>query len=139
MKNSVNIFFALKSCSASQHCMFHNFFTQSFAIFHVLFRPFFHEFFAHCHVFFHWFSRAFFRTSDFAHFSYHVFQRCAAKRLFIACSLRTAYNCPRDRSYPYLSIMPPFLTQHSHKTRIPKAAVWKNKIQISLCRQSAIF
>ena len=91
MKKCLNIFFALKSCSASQHCIFHKVSSQSFTI---RFVPTIFPRFSHiCHGFFHCFSRAFFRTSDFAHFSYHVFQRCAVKRFFIVCSLCTAYNC----------------------------------------------
>ena len=76
------IFLALKTGSACgpstafvtiSHTIFHN-------VFHVLSMHFFTIFFRTFFAFSFTVSLAFFfRTSDFAHFAYHIFQRCAAK------------------------------------------------------------
>ena len=95
VKNSVRTFFALKSGSACgpSTAFFSQKFSHNFSQCFSRLVPdhFFTIFFSHIfRIFFHCFSRTFFRTSDFAHFSYHIFQRCAAKRFFIVCSLCTA-------------------------------------------------
>ena len=117
VKNSVSIFSRSKVVLPPSTACFTNFsrnLSQCFTFCSDDFSTIFHSLSRFLSLFF---SRIFSHV-QLCPFSYHVFQRCAAKRLFIVCSLRTAYNCPRDRSYPYLSIMPaildPTLTQNQN-------------------------
>ena len=93
--------FALKSCSACglSTAIFHEIFAQFFTVFfHVLFRPFFTIcFFAHFSHFLSLFSsHIFFRTSDSAHFSYHIFQRCAAEKVLYNVQPLHCITVPRQ-------------------------------------------
>ena len=127
-------------CLRSQQCFF---FTKSFRTFFTVlpegFARFFHDFFAHFFALF--FARLFsqdFSHVPFTHFSDTFVHSCVAQRVFIVCSLSTAYLSPRQ-------VIRLLVDQARHSWPNTPINKWKKlkvfgrvSTKFSLCRQSAI-